>query len=98
MGQSGYIGGGPTSFLGSGWTLLLLGFLFMATVGLLIWLASTRTSSSASPAMGTGHGSFPANPRTAVPSDHAESIVRERYARGEIDQTEYERLLGALRR
>ena len=28
----------------------------------------------------------------------AESIVRERYARGEIDQAEYERLLGGLRR
>jgi putative membrane protein len=98
MGQSGYMGGGPTSFLGSGWTLLILGFMFMVAVGLLLWFASTRTSSSASPAMGTGQGSFATDPHVAVPSDNAESIVRERYARGEIDQAEYERLLGGLRR
>jgi uncharacterized membrane protein len=48
--------------------------------------------------MGTGQGSFATDPHVAVPSDNAESIVRERYARGEIDQAEYERLLGALRR
>lgn len=29
---------------------------------------------------------------------HAEDILRERLARGEIDQTEYERLLEVLRR
>ena len=41
------------------------------------------------PYRGYGYGSDP---------HEAESIVRQRLARGEIDQTEYERLLEILRR
>ena len=96
MGQSGYMGGGPTGFFGSSWSLLIFGFAFMVIVGLLIWLASSRTS--ASPGIGNSQGAIVASPQATGAGDTAESIARERYARGEITAEQYGEIAATLRR
>jgi uncharacterized membrane protein len=76
--------------------MMFFGFGFLLVLGLLVWLAVSRSGplgrlTIATPATGmqTVH-----QPPAA---DAAVSIVRERYARGEIDQAEYERLIRELR-
>lgn len=60
------------------------GLLFLLLIGVLVWV------------LVRGFGSGPAS---AAPSSRSpEDILKERYARGEIDRDEYERRLSDLRK
>lgn len=59
-------------------------FLLALFVGLVVWLA------------GSGRR-YPAGPTTVTGHSTALDIVRERYARGEIDRDEFQRLLNDLK-
>lgn len=69
-----------------GWWLFmpLLGLAFWVAV---IWIVVSLVRDRSGPATGTG-GERPADP---------EEILAQRYARGEIDETEYHRRLDTLR-
>ena len=83
--------GGPG---GWGYGLMILsmlvfwGFLVAGVVVLVRWF-STDGRRSAAPATSASH------PAAASPGD-AGSILRERFARGEIDETEYRQRLNVL--
>ena len=63
--------------------LLLFGFL----VGVIVWGVLRLTTQRASVLAGVG---APVSPPPALPPrDHAEDELRVRYARGDIDRTEY---------
>jgi putative membrane protein len=75
----GYLGGAAWGWgvLGTALTLLLWGGLILG----IVWLVRG----------GLGAGERPALPRPPQPpEDRALAILRERYARGEIDSAEYE--------
>jgi len=78
----------------------MMGFGFLLVVGLIAWLvwAAQRgtLSTNAYPAV-PGGVTYAAPRQPAAASDTAEAIVRERFARGEIDRDEYDRLIAALR-
>ena len=70
------------------WVLLVL--VVVAVVALVVLSTRPRTTHPAgSPPPPTGHG-----PQAGDP---AEALLRERYARGEIDQAEYDERLARLR-
>ena len=77
--------------LGGSWVVIIVGLALLVVVGLAVWFAVTRTRAAAYPA-GPSWGTV------AGGRDDALRIVRERLARGEIDQEEYERLRSALDR
>ncbi len=66
-----------------GWTLMFLFWLIV--IGLIVWLVATLLRRE----RGGGYRSG---------EDRAEAILRERYARGEIDEETYRRGLDELRR
>jgi putative membrane protein len=77
----GYGGGG----MGWGWMLMSAGTLvFIVLIAGVVWLLVRST--------GTGAGGSP----TAAPGDSAREILTQRYARGEIDDAEYQQRLRTL--
>ena len=68
-----------------GWTVMLL--FWLVVIGLIVWLVVTVLRREGG-----------AGPGTSSSEDRAESILRERYARGEIDEETYRRQLDELRR
>ncbi|WP_411122558.1 SHOCT domain-containing protein [Streptomyces sp. x-19] len=92
----GHGGGG-----GWGWFAATVGMvLFWAlviTVGVLLFRALSRSGPAGDGEPGRGHpGWHPAGPPPGGPPD-AERILAERYARGEIEDEEYQRRLAVLR-
>ncbi|MFW6201111.1 MAG: SHOCT domain-containing protein [Gemmatimonadota bacterium] len=72
-----------------GWGMMFFMMLFwIAVIALVVWLIVRLTRGDGAPG-GTGG---------AVRGDRAEEILRERYARGEIDRDSFERMLDDLRR
>lgn len=71
-----------------GWGMMFFMTLFwVAVIALVVWLILRLTREGGTPGGGaTGVG------------DRSEAILRERYARGEIDREMYERMLDDLRR
>jgi len=66
-------------YVGGGWWMLFLGLLFWGSlVALVVWAVHKAAGGRTAP-------SFPAEKR---PIDH----LKERYARGEIDREEFERI------
>lgn len=68
---------------GWGWMMMLFWVVVLAAVLWFIWMMTRRGGA------GSGWGA-----RT----DDAESVLRQRYARGEIDDATYRRMLEELRR
>lgn len=68
------------------WGMILMGLFWLIVIGLVIWLVYRMVK-----AQGWMNGP------TERP-DSAEEILRERYARGEIDRDSYERMQEDLRR
>ena len=68
-----------------GWTMMLL--FWLVVIALIVWLVVTLLRRE-------GGG----GPRTGSGEDRAEKVLRERYARGEIDEETYRRMLDELRR
>ncbi|RLP73738.1 hypothetical protein D9V29_00080 [Mycetocola manganoxydans] len=77
----GWGGGG-----GPGWVFILVPFLWVLLIALLIGLFSRRWRRSAPPWV-TAHG----------PGTSAESTLAERFAQGDIDETEYRARLEVIR-
>ena len=69
-----------------GWGFMFMslgGLIFLALIGLVIWLLVRST--------GSNSGSQP-----STSGDSAREILAQRYARGEIDEDEYHRRMQAL--
>ncbi len=82
---------------GSGWMVTgMMGLGFLLIVGVIVWaLVSQRDRvQHAFVAPPATYGQAPA---PAPRADTAEAIARERFARGEIDREEYDRLMATLR-
>ena len=76
----------PMDHMGwGGWALMVL--FWLVVIGLIVWLVVV--------ALGRGTRREPSG---EADEDRAESILRERYARGEIDEDTYRRMLDELRR
>jgi len=69
-----------------GWTMMF--FFWLVVIGVIVWLVATLGQRAGSD---DGH-------RSRSGEDRAESVLRERYARGEIDEGTYQRMLDELRR
>lgn len=70
---------------GFGWGMMGMGWLAMlAIVGLVVWAVIQTTAGRSSP--------------NSVPTDSAERILADRFARGDIDNDEYRQRLDELRR
>ena len=80
MGCGGDMMGGWMWFGGLLWFLLIAG-----GIALIVWVIARGSSSGA-----------PSVPRGAMGDDRALSVLRERFARGEIDETEYRQRRQAL--
>jgi uncharacterized membrane protein len=84
-----------------GWTVTLMmgfGLLFtIALIGVVVWLVSNQGRAN----LGLGNqqvqAGSPVAPAPVAQGDHAQEIVRARYARGEIDAAEYDALMAGLR-
>ncbi len=72
------------------WWLLLL--LLVGAVVALVVMGTGRRSGPPTP-----HAPMPGEPPGRPGEDAAESVLRERYARGEIDESEYDARLARLR-
>lgn len=83
---------GSTGFLGSGWVVYAMGFALVILVGVVLWVLLSQRSTQP-----TGSIPTPMSYAATRPGDAAESIARERFARGEIDRDEYDRLIATLR-
>lgn len=71
------------------WTVIAMMLMWMVPLVLLAWLVLSAASNKQL----VTHGCGPALP---VAYDPALEIVRERYARGEIDRATYEQLVAGL--
>jgi putative membrane protein len=71
---------------GGGWLVMLVLGIAVVAIAVAAIVALVRV---------TGHPSGPVVPATAVPGD-AERMLAERYARGEIDDEEYQRRRSVL--
>jgi putative membrane protein len=70
---------------GFGWGMMAMGWVFMLSiVALIVWAVIQSTSRS--------------NSAKEKPTDSAERILADRFARGEIDNDEYRERLGELHR
>jgi uncharacterized membrane protein len=76
--------------------MMFFGFGFLLILGILVWLAVSRPN-AVGQAIGAARPTSPQGAAHLAGADSAESIARERFARGEIDQAEYERLIRGLR-
>lgn len=85
--DGGHMGG--TSWWPLWWLLLVL--VVVAVVALVVLGTRRTTHPTGLQPPPTGHGPG------ALPGDPAEALLRERYARGEIDQAEYDERLARLR-
>lgn len=85
--------GGPGNF-GYGGTWFIVGLALLVLAGLIVWLVVSRHSKRerSESALATAAA---AAPRPSG-EDTAESIARERLARGEIEPDEYARIMAAL--
>ena len=79
--------GGP-GWGGPGWLFLLIPLFWIAVIALVIGLGGRRWRRAA---MAGGHGPW------AAPGRAAEGSLAERFAQGEIDESEYTARLGVLR-
>lgn len=68
-----------------GWTMMILFWLIV--IGLIAWLVAALLRRERGD-----------TPRRGRDEDRAESVLRERYARGEIDEETYRRKLDEIRR
>jgi uncharacterized membrane protein len=77
------------------WMAIGMFLIPLMLLGVIIWLVLRSTGTLPARAALTA----PVAPPTVAPhaADGAEKIVRERFARGEIDSDEYARLITALR-
>ena len=71
-----------------GWTMMLLFWLIV--IGLIVWLVATLARREGGDRSRSSSGQSR--------EDRAEGVLRERYARGEIDEGTYRRMLDELRR
>ena len=80
------------------WTAIGMFIIPLLVFGLLVWLVLRLTGNLPARTV-IAPTPTPVAPTavTAIPADSAVAIVRERFARGEIDRDEYERLITALR-
>lgn len=74
---------------GGGWGMLVFWLLLLLVVVVAVVWAVGRARAAGDAAPGSAHGRG---------QDRAEEIVRERYARGEIDEETYRQRLDELRR
>lgn len=68
------------------WGWVMMGFwtlLFIALIAAVVWLLARNTAPSGRPTTTTSH-------------DAARDILAQRYARGEIDETEYQKRLQTI--
>lgn len=72
-----------------GWGMMFMGIFWLVVIGALVWLVARYAGRG-----GGGNGGSEAGRG----GDGAETILRERYARGEIDEATYRRMLDELRR
>jgi putative membrane protein len=73
-----------------GWSMMFMWLFWLVVLAALVWLVA-RYAGYAGGRGGAGGGA-------GRGEDNAEAILRERYARGEIDETTYRRMLEELRR
>ena len=69
-----------------GWGMMFGWFFWLVVIVVLVWLVSRYSGGRGGSTGPVGRG------------DSAEAILRERYARGEIDEATYRRMLEELRR
>ncbi|MDZ4064850.1 MAG: hypothetical protein U1E22_09315 [Coriobacteriia bacterium] len=83
----------------SGGGVILMGLGLIVIVGLIIWLVVAQSRPHTGVATHPTYASTPAFPPVAASPvvDPAETIARERLARGEIDAEEFQRIAAALR-
>ncbi|MDP2181651.1 MAG: hypothetical protein Q8K99_03685 [Actinomycetota bacterium] len=79
--------------------LVFMGFGLLVIVGLIIWLVVAQSRSQVVVAQHPTYAGTPVPPpvTASMVADPAETIARERLARGEIDAEEFQRVLAALR-
>ncbi|MBA4370812.1 MAG: hypothetical protein C0418_04460 [Coriobacteriaceae bacterium] len=98
--MNGYgIGGfGGLGLLGPLGGMATMGLGLLLVVGLVVWLVYSLTrETNTGPAVTAAPGTYaPTQTSAPAPHDPAREIVRERYARGEIDEVEYNRLIAGL--
>ncbi len=80
--------------LNGDWMAIGMFLIPVLLLGVIIWLVLRMTGHIEH---NTDMTPVPAVLQTASPVDAAVTIVRDRFARGEIDRDEYERLISALR-
>lgn len=68
---------------GGGWLMMLFWPILLAAIIWIAWMLARRGGLRSGPTAG---------------QDRAEALLRERYARGEIDEATYRRMLEGLRR
>lgn len=82
-----------TGLFGYGWMVYAMGFGLVLVLGVALWLVWSQRTAHTNGALSLPMPFAPTPPR----SDTAEEIARERFARGEIDRDEYDRVIAALR-
>jgi len=89
---------GTNGLFGSGWMVTTMGLGLLLIVALVVWLVWSQRDAAVRATAHQVPAPYIAPPAAAsTHEDSAERIARERFARGEIDRDEYERLIAALR-
>lgn len=94
-------GFGMHGYYGLGGWLIPMGLGLLVVIGIALWFVyANRGQAYAQQATYSAHVPLAsgASGASGTQPDTAESIVRERFARGEIDRDEYDRLVSILRR